>query len=122
MKVRVWVVSTTIPERGEGPCMPAVFGSDVEAEAYADTMLRDEWNAAAIADGEADEAMPYPGAWREAQDRLIKFYGDGSRSRRTTSRSSTCPVTSRNWRHQSRHGRPTPAVERENGSIGSRRH
>jgi len=64
MKVRVWVVSTTIPERGEGPCMPAVFGSDVEAEAYADTMLRDEWNAAAIADGEADEAMPYPGAWR----------------------------------------------------------
>jgi tartrate dehydratase alpha subunit/fumarate hydratase class I-like protein len=78
MKVRVWVVSTTIPERGEGPCMPAVFGSDVEAEAYADTMLRDEWNAAAIADGEADEAMPYPGAWREAQDRLIKLYGDGS--------------------------------------------
>ena len=78
MKVRVWVVSTTIPERGEGPCMPAVFGSDVEAEAYADTMLRDEWNVAAIEADEANEATPYPGDWRVAQDWLIKFYGDGS--------------------------------------------
>jgi hypothetical protein len=26
MKIRVWVFSTTIPERGEGPCMPSVFG------------------------------------------------------------------------------------------------
>jgi hypothetical protein len=42
MKVRVWVVSTTIPERGEGPCIPSVFGSEAEAEAYADKMLRDE--------------------------------------------------------------------------------
>jgi hypothetical protein len=22
--------------------------------------------------------VPYPGDWREAQDRLIKFHGDGS--------------------------------------------
>jgi hypothetical protein len=69
--------STTIPERGEGPCIPSVFGSDAEAEAYADRMLRDEWNAAAITD-EADGAVPYPGDWRQAQDRLIKFHGDGS--------------------------------------------
>jgi tRNA G18 (ribose-2'-O)-methylase SpoU len=40
-------------------------------------MLRDEWNAAAITD-EADGAVPYPGDWHEAQDRLIKFHGDGS--------------------------------------------
>jgi hypothetical protein len=78
MKVRVWVVSTTIPERGEGPCIPSVFGSDAEAEAHADKMLRDEWNAAAITDEEADGAVPYPGDWREAQDRLVKFHGDGS--------------------------------------------
>jgi hypothetical protein len=78
MKVKVWVVSTTIPERGEGPCMPFVFGSEVEAEAYADKMLRDEWTCAAISDGEADGAMPYPGDWREAQNRLVEFYGDGS--------------------------------------------
>ena len=78
MKVRVWIVSTTIPERGEGPCLPSVFGSEVEAEAHADKMLRDEWACAAVSDGEAEGAMPYPGDWREAQNRLIKFYGDGS--------------------------------------------
>jgi hypothetical protein len=42
------------------------------------TMLRDEWNAAAIEADEANEAMPYPGDWRAAQDWLIKFCGDGS--------------------------------------------
>jgi hypothetical protein len=78
MKISVWVVSTTIPERGEGPCLPSVFGSEADAEAYADKMLRGEWSAAAIADDDTDDSMPYPGDWREAQDRLIKFYGVGS--------------------------------------------
>jgi hypothetical protein len=78
MKVRVWVVATTVPERGEGPCMPFVFGSEAQAEAHADKMLRDEWQSAEIPDGEAADAMPYPNDWREAQRRLIKFYGDGS--------------------------------------------
>ena len=41
-------------------------------------MLRDEWNVAAIEADEANEATPYPGDWRVAQDWLIKFYGDGS--------------------------------------------
>ena len=78
MKVRVWVVATTIPERGEGPCMPSVFGSEAQAEAHADKMLLAEWTSTAISDGEAADAMPYPGDWREAQRRLIEFYGDGS--------------------------------------------
>jgi hypothetical protein len=60
MKVRVWVVATTVPERGEGPCMPFVFGSEAQAEAHTDQMLRDEWQSAEIPDGEAADAMPYP--------------------------------------------------------------
>jgi hypothetical protein len=77
MQVRVWVVSTTIPD-SQDPCLPAVFWSEREAEAYADEMLRGEWNAADISDDDSGALAPYPGDWREAQELLIKFHGDGS--------------------------------------------
>ena len=57
MKVSVWVLSTTIPEAGAGPCMPFVFGSEAQAEAQAEASLRDEWNAAGITDEEADAPL-----------------------------------------------------------------
>ena len=76
------------------------------------TMLRDEWNAAAIEADEANEAMPYPCDWRAAQIAHQVLWamvrGARGRSRRTTSSSSTCLVTSRNWRHQSCRGRNGP--------------
>jgi hypothetical protein len=75
-------------------------------------MLRDEWNAAAIEADEANEVMPYPCDWREAQigssSSMAMVRGARGRSRRTTSSSSTCLVTSRNWRHQSCRGRNSP--------------
>lgn len=76
-KVRLWIVSTCIPERGEDPCLPNVFASEAEAEAYADEMLRAEWDSAGIDESE-DELLPYPGDWRAAQERLVKFHDDGS--------------------------------------------
>jgi hypothetical protein len=78
MRVKIWVVCTTIPERGEGPCLPALFGTAIEAEAYAETSLRDEWDASGMTDEETGVPAAYPGDWRSAQDRLMQFYGDGS--------------------------------------------
>jgi hypothetical protein len=40
--------------------------------------LRAEWNAAGVTDDETGAAAPYPGGWRQAQDQLVQFYGDGS--------------------------------------------
>ncbi len=71
-------------------------------------MLRDEWNVAAIEADEANEATPYPGDWRVAQDWLWRwFVGYVADHAAQTSSSSTCPFTSRNWRHQSCRGRNT---------------
>ena len=78
MKFTVWVVSTCIPERGEKPCIPSVFGSEAEAEAYADEMLRDEWETNSPDDEETGEAAPYPGDWREANDAISEHFDDGS--------------------------------------------
>lgn len=78
MKITVWVVSTCIPERGEKPCMPSVFGTEAEAEAYADRALRDEWATNGPDDFETGERLPYPGDWRKANDLIAAEHGDGS--------------------------------------------
>lgn len=80
MKIKVWVVTTCIPERGEGPCLPSVFGTEAEAEAYADEMLREEWEQYGPIDEEADDGtvLPYPGHWRDANDEIKRRIGDGS--------------------------------------------
>lgn len=45
MRVKIWVVSAANGERGERPCLPAVFGTSDEAEAHADREMRSEWEA-----------------------------------------------------------------------------
>jgi hypothetical protein len=100
MKISVWVVSTTIPERGEGPCLPSVFGSEANAEAYADKMLRGEWRAAAIADDDADDSMPYPGDFQSVP--LLR-----SHSRRERHRCVAPCRSQRRWRLKD--GSPRPA-------------
>ena len=77
MKITVWVVSTCIPERGEKPCQPAVFGSEDEAESYADEMLRGEWGTNGP-DDETGERVPYPENWRRANELIADLHDDGS--------------------------------------------
>lgn len=72
MKITVWVVSTCIPGEPE-PSLPAVFGTDAAAEAYADEMMRGEWDSNGPRDEETDELLPYPGDWWEAQDQIVAY-------------------------------------------------
>lgn len=72
MKITVWVVSTCIPENTE-PCWPMPFGTEPEAEAHAEAQMREEWEVNGPRDSETDELLPYPGDWREAQDRIIAY-------------------------------------------------
>jgi hypothetical protein len=74
MKVKVWVLSTCIPEPGEGPCMPTVCGTEQAAEAEADKELRDEWDTHPPEDDDG-EPLPYPGDWRIAQEKLVEWLG-----------------------------------------------
>ena len=73
----IYVVSTCIPDRGEKPCQPNVFATLAEAESFADQMLRNEWDTAALEDDDGN-ALPYPGDWREANDAIAASYDDGS--------------------------------------------
>lgn len=73
----IHVVSTCIPDRGEKPCQPNVFATLAEAEAFADQMLRNEWDTAALEDDDGN-ALPYPGDWRAANDAIAASYDDGS--------------------------------------------
>ena len=41
--MKIWIVSTCIPEPGEKPCIPSPFATEAEAEAYADARMREEW-------------------------------------------------------------------------------
>lgn len=76
MKIKIWIVTTCIPERGEGPCLPSPFGTEAEAEAYLESAMMEEWESAGIDEGE--DVLPYPGDWRSAQERLKQFHSDGS--------------------------------------------
>lgn len=78
MKITVWVLSTCIPERGEKPCLPQVFGSLTDAEAAADAALREEWTIHGLFDEETGDLLPYPGNWREAHNAIAESIGDGS--------------------------------------------
>lgn len=78
MKITFWVLSTCIPERGEKPCHPQVFGSLTDAEAAADAALREEWTIHGLFDEETGDLLPYPGNWREAHNAIAKSIGDGS--------------------------------------------
>ena len=78
MKITVFVVTTCIPERGEKPCLPSVFGTEAKAIEYLEEMLQEEWRSHAEWNEEGTELLPYPGNWQEANDALAKFYSDGS--------------------------------------------
>lgn len=75
MKLKIWIVSTCIPEPGEGPCMPNVFPAEAAAEGYADKMMRGEWESAKPVEGPDGVPEPYPGDWRKAQERLVTYCG-----------------------------------------------
>ncbi len=75
--MKVWIVSTCIPDRGEKPCIPDAFATEAEAEAFADKMLREEWDSHAPQDDEG-EPLPYPGDWRAANDAIAADHDDGS--------------------------------------------
>jgi hypothetical protein len=78
MKIHIFVVTTCIPERGEKPCLPSVFGTEAKAIEYLEEMLQEEWRSHAEWNEEGTELLPYPGNWQEANDALAKFYSDGS--------------------------------------------
>lgn len=72
--MKIWIVSTCIPEPGEKPCIPSPFATEAEAEAYADARMREEWEVSEPHD-DADEPELYPGDWRAAQRRLVEWNG-----------------------------------------------
>lgn len=77
MKITVWVVSTCIPELGAEPCQPSAFGTEAEAETYAEEMLREEWavNGPIDPNDDTEPTLPYPGDWRTANDKLKVHVG-----------------------------------------------
>ena len=76
MEIQIWIVNTCIPEEGEKPCIPSPFGTAAEAEAYADEMMRGEWESSRVEDDDG-EPVEYPGDWRAAQERLVEWNGPG---------------------------------------------
>ncbi len=70
MKIMVWVINTCVPS-GTDPVFPKVCGSEAEAEAYTDEMLRNEWATNGPEYPETGERLPYPGEWRAAQDAIV---------------------------------------------------
>lgn len=76
MEIQIWIVNTCIPEEGEKPCIPSPFGTEAEAEAYADEMMRGEWESSGVEDDDG-EPVEYPGDWRAAQERLVEWNGPG---------------------------------------------
>lgn len=76
-EITVFVVTTCIPDRGEGPCFPDVFGTEAEAVAYLEDMLKMEWALHGPTDEETGKCLPYPGDWSDAQDALVaEFDGE----------------------------------------------
>lgn len=72
MNITVWIVSTCVPGEAE-PCQLCVFATEAEANAYADNMLRNEWDENGPEDDETGERKPYPGDWREAQTGIVEW-------------------------------------------------
>jgi hypothetical protein len=73
MKVTVWVVSTCIPDENE-PCMPNVFGTEKEAQAYLASMINDEWEANPVEDDDST-LVPMPEDPVETEEALAGYLG-----------------------------------------------
>ena len=73
MQINVWVVNTCNPESTD-PCLPRVFGTRPEADAYFEEMMRAEWAANTPYDDEG-EPKPYPGDPDEAHAALAAAWG-----------------------------------------------
>lgn len=76
--ITVFVVTTCIPERGESPCIPDVFGTEKEAISHLEYMLRAEWEQHGEYDEDTGERLPYPGNWEDAQEKILAGFTDGS--------------------------------------------
>lgn len=77
MRLKVYTFQTTIPEPGETrPQIPNVFTDQARAEAYADKVLREEWESAKPHDVN-DQRIPYPKDWRMANQVLADLDEDG---------------------------------------------
>lgn len=79
--LRVWAVSSTIPEEVE-PVLPLLFGNEAAATAYLNDVMKQEWESFAYSTAPApDEEEPYPGDWHVAQERISAAWngrdGDG---------------------------------------------
>jgi hypothetical protein len=55
-----------------------VFGTEAEAESYADEMLKSEWESNGPYDDDTGKKLPYPGDWRKANDAIAAGFTDGS--------------------------------------------
>lgn len=72
--INVWVVSTCCPYEPD-PCLPSVFGTQAEADAYLEKMMRAEWDANEPENEETGAPLPYPGNTDEAQEVLVELLG-----------------------------------------------
>ena len=75
MKVKVWVLSTCIPEDPQ-PCWPEVFGSFAEAQAAFKEAMTSEWESNGPRDEETGALEPMPADMDQAHDRLSEYCGD----------------------------------------------
>lgn len=73
-KITVHVVNTCIPDQSE-PTIPSVFATLSGAEAFADKMLRAEWETNGPEDDDGNR-LPYPGSWDEANRQIAAEHAD----------------------------------------------
>jgi hypothetical protein len=72
--MKIWVLSTCIPDETD-PMVPDVFGSEAEAIAHFDLMMRGEWETIQPED-EDGEPVDYPETPQEAHD-IMDDYRQG---------------------------------------------
>lgn len=73
MKIKIWVLSTTIPDDGE-PCHPELFCSEEAALAGFKERMDEEWKTQAPED-DAANPLPMPDDPYEAHDAIAKWAG-----------------------------------------------
>lgn len=69
--MKIWVLSTCIPDETD-PMVPDVFGSEAEAIAHFDLMMRAEWETIQPED-EDGTLLEYPGTPQEAHDIMDEY-------------------------------------------------
>jgi hypothetical protein len=72
--MKIWVLSTCIPAETR-PIVPGVFGSEAEAVAHFDLMMRAEWETIEPED-EDGTLLEYPGTPQEAHDIMDEYRTD----------------------------------------------